>query len=693
MSTTVFKVNGRKRMKKFGIILLCLNLLTAAEAGLTPETILSHPRAWRAAPRQLCWSPDDSLLAFLWNETGGAFQDIYLAAPASGTVRQVTHFVEEEQSSAPQQIQYLQWLPGRSELLFTYQGVIYTSSPNRSDSLSSLAVTSADDPQLHISPDGRYITFLRKNALIMIDIQTGQEHELIDHCYGSADDVDPLQVFGPLATSYSWSHRTHQIALPGSDKEQDISLQILEIPSHQSRSITLFPTGSPQVWIRDIIWTADDHRIALECLQTDLKYRSILMLNLTTNRIDTLFEETHPFVLSPFGGQLFFARNGRKLLFGSEKNGYRHLYWADVRKKYITPLTRGKWHVREYTYNSTEEQLFFSGTKDNPGEVQVYTLDQKTGETVNISFKKGSHRFCISNGGTKVALVFSSLTTPPGLYWSETLPVSKMNPLIPSQPITDRYPKKPPEIRSIYNTQSGRDILYQLWYPEGSLANQTYPLLIALKENESEFAINNRWQLKQLIYQWISEQGYIVAAVEYRPLSQLSPIGAMTTFDPLQAQLEDIQTVITALSEYSYVDRERIGLLGWNYGGYLGVMGLLKMPRQFRSGVAILARTAETEFNPSYHRLVISQLRSSPISGNTSPEKYALNLSDHLLLIQGKRSAMHPLFDTTDFTPPLIAERKPVDFLIYSWEGECFRRDATHIDILYRIHNFLKENL
>ncbi|MCK4296415.1 MAG: DPP IV N-terminal domain-containing protein, partial [Candidatus Marinimicrobia bacterium] len=182
-----------------------------------------------------------------------------------------------------------------------------------------------------------------------------------------------------------------------------------------------------QSFIREIKWSPDDKLLAFETITNDLKERYIILSDAKSGGPDTLYREYNKKWISDFGNNLFWIANGKKLLFGSGKNGYNHLYTISIESRHDIALTRGKWNVIDYKVDDYGKHIFFTSTKDNPNEHNIYSIINAEKKIRKISYKEGVYDFYPSHNGKKMAEIYSSPLSPPELFWSKAIPKSKMN--------------------------------------------------------------------------------------------------------------------------------------------------------------------------------------------------------------------------------------------------------------------------
>ncbi|MCK4296414.1 MAG: DPP IV N-terminal domain-containing protein, partial [Candidatus Marinimicrobia bacterium] len=139
--------------------------------------IFGHPRVWGVPAKEIKWSPDDSKIAFLWNDSGERFREIWIAEIPSGKLRKLTDFkkyLKDKEKNC--NIRNLRCIPDGKKLLFAFQGDIYTLIDGNTP--VPLTATKYVESNPKVSPDGKYISFVRNHNIHLIDIKEGREIQL-----------------------------------------------------------------------------------------------------------------------------------------------------------------------------------------------------------------------------------------------------------------------------------------------------------------------------------------------------------------------------------------------------------------------------------------------------------------------------------------------------------------------------------
>lgn len=680
-------------MKRILAIMLTCGMLAAAGEPLDLQAIFSQPYMTGATPTGIAWSPNDSLIAFLWNEQGAEFRNLYVANPQTGQIEQITNFNPEINMNTPA-IGSVSWLTNQC-VYFTFGGDVWEAGLSRERTLKRIAGIASCDGIVTKSPDGKYLLYFRNGRMMLFDRATSKEQALLPD-----ENFQPRAIprLSEQQTAYRWSNRSDRIAVyirPESDATS-VHFKVLNVNNGALDEVIIDSPQKRGSIVRDFIWSPDDQSLVFETVTDDLLGRFLVRVNLVASRMDTLYREKRDTWVPNFGYNLFWLEPDNKILFGIENNTFNHLYTIDPETHRFNALTRGKWSVKDYTVDASGQAVYFSGTKDQPDRLQLYVARLKTNDITNISYRGGDYGFYLANNGKFIAEVFSGAVTPPDLYWIEAAPQSKMNRLTTrsATPVSELR-LKTPQSAAVRNELTGREISYRIWLPDGNLVAQKYPVIVALNGINCVTPTIDSWRPDRFANQCLSEKGYLVIEVDYTALRTAAGLSGKPKIpDPLSVQLSDIKAVVAEVGKLNYVDMTRAGIYGWGYGGYLAAMAMFKEAATFRTGAAITGDLAGSQPDRDYlHNQTQRLAADNRLFPNIDPQKFYHYLGGRFLVIQGAAGSIPELIEANRLIPDLLAGHKKVEFIIYPWEGSVIRQAADHYDLFRKMIRFFQENL
>jgi dipeptidyl aminopeptidase/acylaminoacyl peptidase len=295
------------------------------------------------------------------------------------------------------------------------------------------------------------------------------------------------------------------------------------------------------------------------------------------------------------GGQSLEWTANDRLVFASEKDGWRHLYaipsTGPSTGGEATLLTPGDYEVENVTATPDKSTLIFSSNKGDVDRRHLFSVAASGGEVRQLTGGDGIEMYPVAlNGGRQIAF-FHSTARDPFLPFVANADGSNMRQLAP-QALPRDFPSAQlvvPE-QVVFKAADGLEIHGQLFKPRN--ASGKVPALVymhggPIRQMLLGFHYLYYYHNGYAMNQYLASRGYEVLSVNYR-----SGIGYGRAFREAQhrgprgaSEYQDIVAGAKYLRSRPEVDDKRIGLWGGSYGGYLTAMGLARNSDLFAAGV------------------------------------------------------------------------------------------------------------
>ena len=210
---------------------------------LTIQRITSFPRLTGTAPSHPAWSPDSSRIAFLWNDSGYPFRDVWVVSAGGGEPVRVTDFAADlglsggsDLLEAPREdplaalrrdyeerslrgVSDVTWSPDGRNLILSYDDHLFKVDADGAN-LRRLTNAEADRGALDFSPDGRFLSWLQDGDLWLWNQKTNEAVQATKIGVAEIGAVDGAR-FTRLDreySSYEWSEDSRYVALHLDDR-------------------------------------------------------------------------------------------------------------------------------------------------------------------------------------------------------------------------------------------------------------------------------------------------------------------------------------------------------------------------------------------------------------------------------------------------------------------------------------------
>ncbi len=508
------------------------------------------------------------------------------------------------------------------------------------------------------SPDGKKLAFYRMDETMVTD------YPLVDI---SARVAEPKPIKYPMAGMTS-----HQVTIGVYDTTtgQTIFLKTGEPDDH---------------YLTNIAWSPDASSVYVAELNRGQDHMKMDRYKAATGNLDqTLFEETDPKYVEPEHPVLFADNsNGNQFIWQSRRDGYNHLYLYDRSGKLIRQLTHGTWEVTELIgIDKRGEKLYFISTHPTPIERHLYSVELKNGRITRLSSQPGMHSGAISHSGRYLIDRFSAHDNPGVVNLIDT---RKGKPILLATANNPFEGIEMPSVESgsIKAADDKTDLYYRLVKPAGFNPSKTYPVAVYVYGGPHSQMVNNRWLYGSGGWEtYMAQKGYLVFVMDNRGTSYRGAAFEQVTHRQLGVEeSKDQKKGVDFLHSLPYVDKERIGIHGWSYGGFMTINMLLRYPGLFKVGVA-----GGPVIDWMYYEVMYGERYMDLPAENTEGylETSLLNkadqLKDRLLIIHGDEDPTVVMQHSLQFLKACIKAGTHPDFFVYPGHGHnMMGRDRVHL--------------
>src|SRR5262249_927410 len=356
---------------------------------LTVERLFAVPSLSGKLHAGLAWAPDGQRLAYVQNtcERKSARKDLRVLDGAAG---QRTVLIPGEQwesaltGPAAKDTQatglgrhaplLYQWAPSGAAILL--QGPTSLAWFDLKSHTRRMLVSGAQDlADPKISPDGKYVSYVRAHNLWVASTADGKEHALTEGGTeqvhkGELDWVYPEEL--DITTAYWWAPDSSSVAFLEMDHRQLTQFSLLNFASYTGEAeLERYPVpgganpvvhvyvvpisgGAPRlmdtgsetdIYLPRVDWLPDAKQLAIQRLNREQNVLDLLLSDAANGKTGAILTEKDPHWIN-LSHDLRLLKNSKGFLWSSERSGYRHLYLYDLGGKQLAQLTKGDWEVR-----------------------------------------------------------------------------------------------------------------------------------------------------------------------------------------------------------------------------------------------------------------------------------------------------------------------------------------------------------
>lgn len=456
-------------------------------------------------------------------------------------------------------------------------------------------------------------------------------------------------------------------------------------------------------YLTNISWSPDDKYIFVHVLDRSQHHMHLNMYRSCDGSfVRTILTEDNEKWVEPENPVVFVKDSYRFIYRTDNRDGFRNLYLCDtlgtVRRltevdadvKYVTD--DGKW-------------LYYTSAEVSPIENHLFRLDiskavkgksmekAKLGKPQRLTPDEGWHRITMSPDKSKFIDQFSSFNVP-GIVDVRNADGSLVERVsVAENPLKD-FAEIEMELGSVKSADGKFDNYYRLYKPLNFDPNKKYPLIVYVYGGPHSQMVNDSWLGSVSMWQYMmAQRGYVVYVQDNRGTSNHgAEFEKAINRQCGQAEMADQMAGINDLLERSsWIDRDRIGVHGWSYGGFMTISLFTNYPDIFKVAVA-----GGPVIDWKWYEIMYGERYMD--TEETNPEGFEktslMNKTDSvhgkLLICQGAIDNTVVWEHSLSFTQKCIIEGKKLDYFPYPCD-EHNMVGAARIHLYHKITDYFTD--
>ena len=461
--------------------------------------------------------------------------------------------------------------------------------------------------------------------------------------------------------------------------QKNASLKLLsyDIKSHQTRQMQL-PIDSDG-YIPRILPTSDATKVAVFTLNRHQDCLRIYMANPLTTVCQLVIEDK----VDKYINENVFAHvkiTPHNIVLTSERDGYNHIYLYNLngqllRKVQDLPqaprLGGGEKNLHTivtdvYGYDEATGDLYFAALNNGPTEQQVF-VSHKNGKTSCLTPEGGWSSAIFSKNFNSFICTWSNMDTPTQITLRNAQG-KKVATLVDNKKLQEKYASYRMGRKEViaFTTSEGVRLYGWMVKPADFDASKKYPVVMYQYGGPGNQQVKNAWGLGMsgqgaILEQYLAQQGYIAVCVDNRGTGGRGAEFEKCTYLRL-GELEARDQVETALwlGQQSYVDKDRIAIWGWSYGGWNTLMSMSEGRPVFCCGIAIAPPTCWRYYDTVYtERFMRTPQENAQGYDEVTPIARASKLHGELLICHGLADDNVHYQNTAEYANPKRVRKPP----------------------------------
>jgi len=411
------------------------------------------------------------------------------------------------------------------------------------------------------SPDGKKLAFYRKDErqvtkfpLLDITTRTGSLKEIRYPMAGMTSEIITLGIYD------SESGATAYVQVNDFDSER---------------------------YLTNVSWSLDSKRIYIQVLDRAQRHMHLNEYSaMDGSFIKTILTEENERFTEPLD-PIWFIDDNTFIYRTDNRDGYRNLYLCTTSGS-VERLTKTDADV-EYL-GKDAKFVYYASFEVSPVERHLFRVGiakKNKGKVERLSQAPGWHSFEFSPDMTMYIDRYSSLNNP-GTSELCSVDGKTRKLLLQSEDPTKGYSYTKISLGTVKSADGKYDNWYRMIFPKDFDPSKKYPVIVYVYGGPHSQMVNNsflgqlrRWEM------YMAQRGWLVYVQDNRGTSNRGAEYEKAIYGQCgQCEMADQMEGVKMLMELPYVDKDRIGVHGWSYGGFMTISLMTNYPDVFKVGVA-----------------------------------------------------------------------------------------------------------
>jgi dipeptidyl-peptidase-4 len=576
------------------------------------------------------------------------------------------------------------------------------------------------------SPDGKRVSYIFENNLYVKDIPSGKitsvttDGKVNEIINGTTDWVYEEEF--SITKAYDWSPSGRYIAYlkfnesdvkdftmtyykdlypdlytfkyPKAGEDNSIvELYVFDTETNNTEKIAL----GDYEYIPRLNWSSIEDKLMVQTLnrhQNHIKYNWAGFIDGKWNA--TVIYEEKDYAYVEIDDNLIFLSDGKSFIRTSEKDGFRHIYQVFINGS-VKAITHGDWDVQEFIgIDEKAKRIYYTSSEEGAQYKSLYAIQLNGKKKVKISERKGTNDPTFSKGMKYFVNKWSDANTPArySLHHAngELIDVLEDNEVL--QEILTMFDFQPKTFLEV----DGAEGKLNAWMvkPPNFDPNKKYPVYFNIYCGPGSNMVKDSYDGGNGAYhQLLAKKGYIVFCVDTRGTMNRGATFKKATYLQLgKLETEDVIAVAENISKWDFVDEERIGIMGWSYGGYMASLAMTKGAHVFKMGIAVAPVTNWRYYDNIYtERFMRTPAENTDGYDDNSPINHVDKLEGKYFLIHGSGDDNVHVQNTMEMVKALTEANKQFDLFIYPNKDHGIYGGNTRNHLFQMMLNYTLENL
>lgn len=579
------------------------------------------------------------------------------------------------------------------------------------------------------SPNGEMVAFVRDNNIFVVDLKTKVEKQItkdgkFNEIINGTTDWVYEEEFG-ITKGFFWNTSSSEIAYYRFDESkvkefsftiwgelytqeykykypkagEDNSIVDVYVYDLNKDTHKLIDLGSDKdYYLPRMQWTNKENELVIHKLNRLQNYYEVYLVNTDNFEKKTIYTETNKcYIDEP--SDFYFLKDNENFILKSEKSGYWNIYMVSLKDGKVKPITNNNYDIESISFiDEKEKKIYYTAAKSSPINRELLVIGFNGKGEKQLSKQEGTYSADFSKTGKYYISNYSDANTP-SIYTVNNQKGEEIIVLEDNIQLIDRIKEYGDEKKefSSFKTSEGIDINYWIIKPSNMEKGKKYPVVFFVYSGPSSQEVLNsqRRNIDTYWYKMLAQNGYITICVDPRGTGMRGEAFRKATYLQLgKYESDDIIEAAKYFGSLDYIDKNRIGIFGWSYGGYMSSICITKGADVFSSAIAVAPVTNWRYYDNIYtERFMRTPQENGTNYDINSPINFVDKLKGNYLLIHGTADDNVHFQNAIDMSTALINANKQFEQFSYPNKNHGIYGGNTRLHLYTLMTDFIIRKL
>ncbi len=479
------------------------------------------------------------------------------------------------------------------------------------------------------------------------------------------------------------------------ENNSKVSLHLYDVSKASTQNVAL--NAEKDYYIPRIKFTNNANVLSVQTQNRHQNQLNLLFVDANSGKTSTILTEKDKAYVDVTDNLTFL--NDNSFIWTSEKDGYNHIYHYNNDGSLKKQVTTGNWEVTNYYgYNKSNETIYYQSVENGSTKRDVYSIQLNGSSKKQLSTESGTNSATFSPDFKYFINNHSSSTKAPSYSLVDASTGKNVKEILNNTSLEENLKKfdLPKKELTTFKNEVGNDLNGYIIKPKNFDAKKKYPVLLYQYSGPGSQQVADKWNdSNDYWHMMLSQKGYIIVCVDGRGTGfKGADFKKVTQKELGKFEVEDQIFVAKELAKESFIDKNRIGIWGWSYGGFMSSNALFQGNDVFKTAIAVAPVTSWRFYDSVYtERFMTTPQENASGYDNNSPITHADKLKGNFLLIHGTADDNVHVQNAMVLINKLVSLNKDFDWLIYPDKNHGIYGGKTREQLYTKMTNYILEKL